>query len=1469
MGYFANLTARLGIDTSQFNKGLMAASATVTRFSKQVAKDFRDTSKSAKRASNSFKILRSAADKGYKSVRRIVQGIIISQTFYRTVHAIQDVTKELYNFSQAVEESRVAFTGLIGDADKAKRLNETLQDFAADTPYIYEQAVDNARMLLAYEFPLQSIERIMRSIADAAAASGKVESYRNIAAALGQIQAKGRLTVRELIRLANAGIPAYQILREELGLTHEQITNIGKMHIPADIAIPAILRGIEKRYAGASSAMQRTTRGLANAIRENLLIISQDVFDPLYQNFRANMEKISNRLEKMRDDVRKGGFGYMLANMFPPEIVQRIQLFVANIQMFIQNVVAMYKSLAPVRHAFTELFINTFNAIMPFINMFTRILAVLMQILTSNSTAVRIFVSALGGLFIVNAVVKLLLGFRAALKSLLIVKIIAQGVVYLGKAIGYLTMMLATNPLVTFVGLAVGGILAMTLASKRFGRTVDNLMSKVSRAFGVDPSKIFAPKMEENTKIADEFNQELELSSEGLKKMGDKAKEAGKKAKQALMAFDEVFVLPDPDAGAEGLDDIFDISDIETPAIPPFDASEMFPDVGAAITEWTQGIADSIRDKLAKALIGAGIGAIIGGIIGGIFGGLPGAVLGAKIGAAAGAIAGLFWEKLIEFFKSPTGIGAGIGATLGAIIGGIIGGPLGAVVGAILGGVAGGIVGHFWEDLKEGFESSTVRGAALGAALGALIGYTIGGPLGAAIGAIIGGSLGAVVGHFWEDLEKAFKSSTVRGAALGATLGTLIGYAFGGPLGAAIGAVIGAGLGAVVGRFWEDLEKAFTTDSSHEQIAKKVAESFSNIFEKAESNIRIKVNDILGLYTELGEKSYEKLYKFYLTNTELTEESWSDLKELTRKEQQEFLDLLDTHKQEELELIAKAHQAGIITAQSNADELTQAIVDKYDERAEATRVAFENINSVIERSYNEHGILTLEALEEIRGIYEQHNKDIIGEATEHNAEWLGIEAVAFRNLAELDNAELDARLKKVQSMFEEEKIELDKSNQEKLELINDLYAAQLISADEYKNQIQNVWDEYEEAYTALEEKEAEITKDILSHKESILDKTIEWVENTKEKYEDWKNNISESFGTWKKETYDNITNWYDETKIKLGDWWDETKTGFIDWYDETKIKLGDWWDETKTGFIDWYDETKIKLGDWWDETKTGFIDWYDKTKTKLGDWWDEAKTGFIDWYDETKTKQGDWWDETKTGFIDWYDETKTKLSDWWSETKTGFGDWWSETKTKLSDWWSETKTGFGDWWDETYIGFSGWWEDSKTGFLTWAEDVYNRVVGWFDKMRKRLKDFFEDLKFWKKEANDGVSNIASIRSSGGMVGPYSIDPVTISHAKGGVFKKEHIARLNEGNKIEAILPVENPSAMAKVRQAIFGGEPIEMFNRLINDIISTQPSPIIYEGNQQPTPVYVGTLIADERGLRELERRLYDIRIAERHRRGE
>ena len=81
------------------------------------------------------------------------------------------------------------------------------------------------------------------------------------------------------------------------------------------------------------------------------------------------------------------------------------------------------------------------------------------------------------------------------------------------------------------------------------------------------------------------------------------------------------------------------------------------------------------------------------------------------------------------------------------------------------------------------------------------------------------------------------------------------------------------------------------------------------------------------------------------------------------------------------------------------------------------------------------------------------------------------------------------------------------------------------------------------------------------------------------------------------------------------------------------------------------------------------------------------------------------------------------------------------------------------------------------------------------------------------------------------------------HAKGGIFDREHIARFAEGNKAEAIIPLEDNSAMQPFVDAISTG--------IIQGIAPTLASNGGGSGNNLP-PMYVGALVADERGLQEL-----------------
>ena len=93
-----------------------------------------------------------------------------------------------------------------------------------------------------------------------------------------------------------------------------------------------------------------------------------------------------------------------------------------------------------------------------------------------------------------------------------------------------------------------------------------------------------------------------------------------------------------------------------------------------------------------------------------------------------------------------------------------------------------------------------------------------------------------------------------------------------------------------------------------------------------------------------------------------------------------------------------------------------------------------------------------------------------------------------------------------------------------------------------------------------------------------------------------------------------------------------------------------------------------------------------------------------------------------------------------------------------------------------------------------------------------------------------------------------------------MFNREHIARFAEGNKSEAIIPLENESAMRPFVDAVSNG-----LTASLAPILATFNSG---QSQNDLRPLYVGTLIADERGLKELQRKMNIIQIEEDARRG-
>jgi hypothetical protein len=159
----------------------------------------------------------------------------------------------------------------------------------------------------------------------------------------------------------------------------------------------------------------------------------------------------------------------------------------------------------------------------------------------------------------------------------------------------------------------------------------------------------------------------------------------------------------------------------------------------------------------------------------------------------------------------------------------------------------------------------------------------------------------------------------------------------------------------------------------------------------------------------------------------------------------------------------------------------------------------------------------------------------------------------------------------------------------------------------------------------------------------------------------------------------------------------------------------------------------------------------------------------------------------------------------------------SETKVKLKGWWDtiwDVKS-----WKSGWSHIKGWFSDLFTDIKNWFSSIGDNVSNWWDGL-------------W-----DGKSANVTVTKSGAG-GALKLG----GHAAGGVFNREHIARFAEGNKAEAVIPLEDRSAMMPFVNAISDG--------ILQGLLPAMAGGVS-GGNQLP-PMYVGTLIADERGLQQL-----------------
>ena len=238
----AQIIASLGLDSKELEKGLRRAEAQADKAASKIGTIFK----------NAFSVtvgmvMFEALKKGFKST----VGTAIS-------------------FNSMLQTAQIGFATMLGSAEKAQAFLDDMADFAAKTPFGYEELLEASKKMLAYGFAAENVLPTLRAVGDAAAALGMSgEGIDRITLALGQILAKGKLSAEEMRQLTEAGIPAWHMLAEAMGTTVPELQKmVSKGLVPGAKAVEMLTAGMEKRFGGMMASMENTWQGVTSSIKD-------------------------------------------------------------------------------------------------------------------------------------------------------------------------------------------------------------------------------------------------------------------------------------------------------------------------------------------------------------------------------------------------------------------------------------------------------------------------------------------------------------------------------------------------------------------------------------------------------------------------------------------------------------------------------------------------------------------------------------------------------------------------------------------------------------------------------------------------------------------------------------------------------------------------------------------------------------------------------------------------------------------------------------------------------------------------------------------------------------------------------------------------------------------------------------------------------------------------------------------------
>ncbi len=199
-------------------------------------------------------------------------------------------------YRETVERLTKSFETLTGSASAATQHIKDLQEFAARTPFEFEDVARASQRFQNMGVAAKDVIPILTAVGNAvASAGGGSEQIDRASLAISQMSAKGKVSAEEMNQLAEAGVGGWRILEQQLGKTKGELMKMAEQgEISADVFIAAFRRQYEA--GGAMQKQMETLSGATSTLKDYTKQMLGEAFTPLHAVLRdtaVELAKIS------------------------------------------------------------------------------------------------------------------------------------------------------------------------------------------------------------------------------------------------------------------------------------------------------------------------------------------------------------------------------------------------------------------------------------------------------------------------------------------------------------------------------------------------------------------------------------------------------------------------------------------------------------------------------------------------------------------------------------------------------------------------------------------------------------------------------------------------------------------------------------------------------------------------------------------------------------------------------------------------------------------------------------------------------------------------------------------------------------------------------------------------------------------------------------------------------------------------